>query len=109
MATVKVGEAIRRVQTAGWRLVRTKGRHRQFHHPTRPGRVTIAGQPSDDLAPKTWARIREQAGIEYTAAEVPLGFGTALTPRPDPSTHCDGYPVGAPGGYPPRGAGETEN
>ncbi|HZP76361.1 MAG TPA: type II toxin-antitoxin system HicA family toxin [Pseudolabrys sp.] len=27
--------------------------HRQFKHPHKPGRVTIAGKPSDDLAPGT--------------------------------------------------------
>jgi predicted RNA binding protein YcfA (HicA-like mRNA interferase family) len=60
---VKVKEAIRRVEGAGWKLARTRGSHRQYRNPTRPGLVTIAGKPSDTLHPKTWASIVKQAGI----------------------------------------------
>jgi len=60
---VKVKEAIRRVEGAGWELAPTRGSHRQYRHPTRPGLVTIAGRPSDTLHPKTWASIVKQAGI----------------------------------------------
>ena len=48
---VKVGEVIRRLQQQGWQLVATRGSHRQFKHPVRTGRVTVAGKASDDLAP----------------------------------------------------------
>ena len=37
----------------GWYLVATKGSHRQFKHLTKPGRVTVAGKPGDDVAPGT--------------------------------------------------------
>jgi predicted RNA binding protein YcfA (HicA-like mRNA interferase family) len=60
---VKVKEAIRRVEGAGWKLARTRGSHRQYRHPNRAGVVTIAGKPSDTLHPKTWASIVKQAGI----------------------------------------------
>ena len=30
-----------------------RGSHRQFEHPSKSGRVTVAGKPSDDLAPGT--------------------------------------------------------
>jgi len=30
-----------------------QGSHSQFKHPLRPGRVTVAGRPSDDLTPGT--------------------------------------------------------
>jgi len=40
------------------------GSHRQFKHPTKVGRVTIAGKPSDDLAPKTFDSILRQAGLK---------------------------------------------
>ena len=39
------------LEQAGWVLVAPRGSHRQFKHPLRPGRVTVAGRPSDDLAP----------------------------------------------------------
>lgn len=44
--------------------VATKVSHRQFKHPTKPGRVTIAGHPSHDLAPGTYKSIMKQAGLE---------------------------------------------
>ncbi len=47
----------------GWRLVRTKGSHRQFHHPSKPGTVTVAGHPSLDIPPGTLNNMRE--AIEF--------------------------------------------
>ncbi|MHC5831363.1 MAG: type II toxin-antitoxin system HicA family toxin, partial [Nostoc sp.] len=32
----------------GWYLDRTKGSHRQFKHPDKPGLVTVPGKLSDD-------------------------------------------------------------
>ena len=61
---VKVRDAIKRIEAAGWELARTRGSHRQYRHPDRSGVVTIAGRPSDTLHPKTWASIMRQAGIE---------------------------------------------
>ena len=53
----KVREAIRLIEADGWRKVTTKGSHRQFKHPMKTGRVTIAGRLSDDLAPGTYNSI----------------------------------------------------
>jgi predicted RNA binding protein YcfA (HicA-like mRNA interferase family) len=61
---VKVREAIRLIEDDGWYLVETRGSHRQFKHPAKPGRVTIAGKPSDDLAPGTRNSILKQAGLK---------------------------------------------
>jgi predicted RNA binding protein YcfA (HicA-like mRNA interferase family)/predicted RNase H-like HicB family nuclease len=52
---VKVSEAIKPLQDDGWEWVAGKGGHRQFKHPAKPGRVTVAGKPSADLHPKTAA------------------------------------------------------
>ena len=60
---MKVGEIIRLIEGDGWRLVATRGSHRQYKHPRKPGRVTIAGKPSDDLAPGTQSSILKQAGL----------------------------------------------
>ena len=57
-------DAIRIVERDGWFRVRTRGSHRQYKHQTKPGRVTIAGQPARDLDPKTWYSILEQAGLD---------------------------------------------
>jgi predicted RNA binding protein YcfA (HicA-like mRNA interferase family) len=48
---MKVREAIRLIEEDGWYWVATRGSHRQYKHSTKPGRVTIPGKPSDDLAP----------------------------------------------------------
>ncbi len=49
MVQLKVREMIKKVEADSWYLVRTRGNHRQFYHLTKPGVVTIAGKPSDDL------------------------------------------------------------
>lgn len=60
----KVREAIRILEADGWFHVQTTGSHRQFKHPTKPGRVTVAGKLSDDLAPGTFNSILKQAGLK---------------------------------------------
>lgn len=60
---MKVREIIARVRQDGWVLVRTRGSHRQFKHPSKPGLVTISGHPGDDVHPKTLASIMKQAGL----------------------------------------------
>jgi predicted RNA binding protein YcfA (HicA-like mRNA interferase family) len=61
---VKVRDVIKRIGEDGWIQVATRGSHRQFKHPVKPGRVTIAGKPSDDLAPGTLNSIFKQAGLK---------------------------------------------
>jgi predicted RNA binding protein YcfA (HicA-like mRNA interferase family) len=61
---MKVREAIRLIEQDGWFLVATRGSHRQHKHPGKPGRVTVAGKPSDDLAPGTLNSILKQAGLK---------------------------------------------
>lgn len=61
---MKVREAIRLIEEDGWYLIATRGSHRQYKHPAKPGRVTIAGKPSDDLAPGTRNSILKQAGLK---------------------------------------------
>jgi len=61
---VKVREIIRRLEDDGWSLVATRGSHRQYKHPTKRGRVTVAGKLSDDLAPGTLNSILKQAGLK---------------------------------------------
>ena len=61
---MKVREAIRLIEDDGWYLVATRGSHRQFKHPSKSGRVTIAGKLSDELAPGTRNSILKQAGLK---------------------------------------------
>jgi predicted RNA binding protein YcfA (HicA-like mRNA interferase family) len=61
----KVREAIGIIEQDGWVQVKSSGTsHRQFKHPTKRGRVTIAGKMSDDLAPGTFNSILKQAGLK---------------------------------------------
>jgi len=64
LVPTKVREAIRIIEEDGWFQVKTRGSHRQFKHRSKTGRVTIAGKPSDDLAPKTFESILRQAGLK---------------------------------------------
>jgi len=59
----KVREMIRYVEDNGWYFVSQKGSHRQFKHPTKKGRVTIPGNPGDDLLPATAKSILRQADL----------------------------------------------
>ena len=47
----------------GGSMCATRGSHRHFLHPEKPGKVTIPGHPGDDLPPGTWQSIQEQAGL----------------------------------------------
>ena len=61
---MKVQELLKLLEGDGWFLVRTKGSHRQFHHPTREGTVTVAGKPSIDVPPGTLNSVLKQAGLK---------------------------------------------
>jgi len=60
---VKVCEVIRMLHDDGWALVVTRGSHRQFKHPTKPGRVTVSGHLGDDMPKGTLASVKRQAGL----------------------------------------------
>ncbi|WP_394766337.1 type II toxin-antitoxin system HicA family toxin [uncultured Paludibaculum sp.] len=60
---MKVRDITRRLEAEGWRMLpRTAGSHRHYTHPTKPGRVTINGEPGDDLTKRLLNSISKQAG-----------------------------------------------
>ena len=61
---LKIREIIKLIEKDGWHVVRQKGSHRQFKHPEKIGRVTIAGNLNDDLAPGTLNSVLKQAGLK---------------------------------------------
>lgn len=61
---MKVRDIIRRIEHDGWYIVATRGSHRQYKHPTKPGRVTIAGNLSHDIASGTLNSILKQARLK---------------------------------------------
>jgi predicted RNA binding protein YcfA (HicA-like mRNA interferase family) len=61
---MKIRDIIKLLEGEGWYLVATKGSHRQYKHPAKSGRVTIAGHPNHDLAPGTLNSILKQAKLK---------------------------------------------
>jgi predicted RNA binding protein YcfA (HicA-like mRNA interferase family) len=61
---MKVREVIRMIEADGWQLVTTRGSHRQFKHPAKSGRVTIAGNANHDVPRGTLNSILKQAGLK---------------------------------------------
>ncbi|HYX69164.1 MAG TPA: type II toxin-antitoxin system HicA family toxin, partial [Terriglobales bacterium] len=60
----KVRDVLKRLQQDGWHLERTRGSHRQLRHAAKPGTVTVAGHPSDEVPKGTLKSIWKQAGLE---------------------------------------------
>jgi predicted RNA binding protein YcfA (HicA-like mRNA interferase family) len=61
---MKVKDVIKLLEGDGWYLVRTKGSHRQFKHPSKLGLVTVSGKLSVDVPPGTLNSILKQAGLK---------------------------------------------
>ncbi len=62
MKRYKVREVIELLEKDGWFLVTTKGDHRQFKHPTKPGKVTVRGAMNEVLSQFLLNSIWKQAG-----------------------------------------------
>jgi predicted RNA binding protein YcfA (HicA-like mRNA interferase family) len=60
---MKVMAILRMLHEDGWYLIATRGSHRQYRHPSKTGRVTVPGKPSDDLAPGTLSSILKQSRL----------------------------------------------
>lgn len=61
---MKVKELIAKIEADGWQQVRQSGSHRQFHHPIKPGTVTVAGKLGVDVPPGTLNSVLKQAGFK---------------------------------------------
>ena len=61
---MKVREVIKMIEKDGWYLVKIKGDHRQYKHPEKPGRVTIAGNLGRDMPPGTLSSVLKQSGLK---------------------------------------------
>ncbi|MDI6710422.1 MAG: type II toxin-antitoxin system HicA family toxin [Bacillota bacterium] len=60
----KIRDILKLLREDGWYQVAQEGSHRQFKHPTKPGRVTVAGHPGDDIPPGTLNNILIQAKLK---------------------------------------------
>lgn len=61
---IKIKEVLKLIEKDGWFQVAQKGSHRQFKHPQKTDRVTIAGKPSDDIDKGTLNSILKQAKLK---------------------------------------------
>jgi len=57
-------DVIAALEADGWREVAQKGSHKQFRHPTKPGRVTVV-HPKRDIPVGTLRSIERQAGLRF--------------------------------------------
>ena len=60
---LKPSEMERIIMDDGWILYSQTGSHRQYRHPTKPGKVTIPFHKGKEINPITEKSIRKQAGI----------------------------------------------
>lgn len=61
---MKFREVLKLLEADGWEVVQQEGSHRQFKHPTKKGRVTVAGKPGHDVPKGTLASIMRQAQLK---------------------------------------------
>jgi predicted RNA binding protein YcfA (HicA-like mRNA interferase family) len=61
---MKVRELIKLLEEDGWYLVRTRGSHRQFHHLSKLGTVTVSGKLGVDVPLGTLNSVLKQAGLK---------------------------------------------
>ena len=57
------------IEDDGWYLIRMRGSHRHYRHPTKPGLVTIAGHPGVDIPKGTLNSILKQAQLKKAKGE----------------------------------------
>ena len=62
---MKVKELLKMLENDGWYLVRTRGSHRQYKHPDKPGTVTVTGKPSVEVPKGTLSAILKQSGLKH--------------------------------------------
>jgi predicted RNA binding protein YcfA (HicA-like mRNA interferase family) len=60
----KYREFTRELLDDGWSLESQKGSHQQWKHPTKIGKVTVAGHPNDDIPKGTLRKMKKQAGFK---------------------------------------------
>ena len=83
---VKVRMLIRMLEKDGWRLTTTRGSHRQYKHPLKPGRVTVPGKLSVATGRTIEECEREMRGaialhlegLTEDGAPIPRGSGSGV-------------------------------
>ena len=60
---MKVRDLIKLIEADGWMFHSQRGSHRQFTHPSKAGKVTVAGHLNTEIPPGTLNNIYRQAGL----------------------------------------------
>ena len=71
MRVMKFRDVIRLLEDDGWQLSAQRGSHQQYEHPTKPGKVTVAGKQNADVpnsAPLGWWGSEWVVGRQLSAA-----------------------------------------
>lgn len=61
---MKVSDLLKLLENDGWFIVRQRGSHRQLHHPTKKGTVTVSGKLSIEIPIGTLNSALKQAGLK---------------------------------------------
>jgi predicted RNA binding protein YcfA (HicA-like mRNA interferase family) len=59
---MKIRDVLRILSDDGWIQVAQRGSHRQFKHPSKPGRVTVPGHPNATIRPARSAACSDWQG-----------------------------------------------
>lgn len=65
MNVLKTGAVLKALSADGWFIAHTKGSHRQLKHPTKKGKVTLNGKPSDDIWGRELKSVEAQSGLKF--------------------------------------------
>lgn len=61
---MKIRDLIKLLEEDGWYLKHTRGSHRQYKHPNKPGTITVAGKPGVEMPKGTLNAILKQSGLK---------------------------------------------
>jgi predicted RNA binding protein YcfA (HicA-like mRNA interferase family) len=61
---MKSPDLIRLIENDGWSRVRTRGSHRQYTHPSKPGVVTVRRHPTEEVGPGALQGVLQQAQVQ---------------------------------------------
>ena len=61
---MKVRELVKMIERDDWMQVRTRGSHRRFTHPVKPGTVKVSGNAGTDVPPGTLNSVLKQADLK---------------------------------------------
>ena len=64
VVTMKVRDLLKLLAKDGWSQTAQRGSPRQFGHPWKPGKVTVAGHPGDEVPRETLNSILTRSGLK---------------------------------------------